>query len=134
MNNSLILHFISKLLLPAALVFSIYLLWRGHNEPGGGFVGGLIAAAGFTVYALPRGRTAVARGLIIPPQQIAGAGVLLALLSGLPALFFGQSFLTHQWGTIPSGLVLGTPLLFDLGVYLAVLGSVLTFLVYYLEQ
>lgn len=133
MNNSLILHFISRLLLPIALVYSAYLLWRGHNEPGGGFVGGLIAAAGFTVYALPRGKAPLTNILMISPQTIAGSGVLLALSSGLASLLAAQPFLTHKWIFFPSGFALGTPLMFDLGVYLAVLGGVLTFLSYYLE-
>ena len=54
--NSPILSVAGRMLLPLALLFSLYLLWRGHNEPGGGFVGGLVAAAGFTVHALPRER------------------------------------------------------------------------------
>src|SRR5690606_6588875 len=114
MTGSLILRYISRLLLPAALMFSIYLLWRGHNAPGGGFVGGLIAAAGFTVYALPRGRATLASMLVIPPQSIAGLGVLLALSSGLASLLAGQAFLTHRWLFFPSGFALGTPLAFHL--------------------
>jgi len=133
-TGSLILRYVSRLLLPAALVFSIYLLWRGHNEPGGGFVGGLIAAAGFTVYALPRGRATLAAMLMVPPQSIAGLGVLLALSSGLASLLAGKPFMTHQWLFFESGFALGTPLAFDLGVYLVVLGAVLTFLSYYLES
>lgn len=133
MTGSLILRYISRLLLPAAVVFSIYLLWRGHNEPGGGFVGGLIVAAGITAYALPRGRTTLASLLVFPPQAIAGTGVLLALSSGVASLLAGEAFLTHRWVFFESGLALGTPLLFDIGVYLVVLGAVLTFLSYYLE-
>jgi multicomponent Na+:H+ antiporter subunit B len=131
--NSLILQVSSRLILPVALLFSIYLLWRGHNEPGGGFVGGLVAAAGFIVYALPRGRDSLMRLLVIAPESIAGSGVLLALSSGLFSLLTGQPFLTHQWMLFSSGFAVGTPLVFDLGVYLAVVGAVLTFLGYYLE-
>jgi multicomponent Na+:H+ antiporter subunit B len=131
--NSLILQVSSRLILPVALVFSVYLLWRGHNEPGGGFVGGLVAAAGFIVYALPRGRVSLMKLLVIPPEAIAGSGVLLALSSGLMPLLTDQPFLTHQWKFFTSGIAIGTPLAFDLGVYLAVVGAVLTFLAYYLE-
>ncbi len=134
MTSSLILRHISQLLLPAALVFSVYLLLRGHNEPGGGFVGGLIAAAGLTMYALPRGQATLIAMLRVPPQSIAGLGVLLTLSSGVAALATGQAFLTHHWMFFDSGFALGTPLVFDIGVYLAVLGSVLTFLNYYLES
>lgn len=134
MKYSLILQVVSRTILPIALVYSLYLLWRGHNEPGGGFVGGLIAAAGFIMYALPRGQTTLKKILVLPPQTIAGIGVLLALSSGLASLLAGQPFLTHQWIFFSSGIALGTALLFDIGVYFAVLGTVLTFLSYYLER
>lgn len=122
------------LLLPVAIAFSLYLLWRGHNEPGGGFVGGLIAAAGFTFHALPRGRADLLATLRWPPLSIAGAGLLLALLSGLPALLGLEPFLTHQWRIWDSGFAVGTALLFDVGVYLAVLGSVCAFVGYYMGE
>jgi len=132
--NSPILHTAGRLLLPLALVFSLYLLWRGHNEPGGGFVGGLVAAAGFTVHALPRRRGALLAALRWPPTVIAGTGLLLALASGLPALLAATPFLTHQWQVWDNGFVIGTALLFDIGVYLAVLGSVCAFVGYYLSE
>ncbi len=131
--NSTILLTAGRLLLPIALLFSLYLLWRGHNEPGGGFVGGLIAAAGFTVHALPRGRVALLSALHWSPTSLAGTGLLLALLSGVPALLGAAPYLTHQWHISESGLAIGTALLFDVGVYLAVLGSVCAFVGYYLD-
>lgn len=131
--SSLILHVVSRILLPVAFAYSIYLLWRGHNEPGGGFVGGLIMSAGLIIYALPRGRLRLVRFLRVPPEAIAGGGVLLAAGSGMFGLLRGQAFMTHQWTTLPTGLAVGTPLMFDTGVYLAVVGAVLTFLIYYLE-
>ncbi len=131
--NSLILLATSRLILPAALIFSLYVLLRGHNEPGGGFIGGLIAAAGIAVHALPRGRTAMLRMLRLSPKAIAGAGLVAALVSGLPALLLDEPFLTHQW-TFIGEFGLGTTLVFDIGVYLAVVGAVLTFLACYLED
>jgi len=130
--NSLILRTSSRLVLPAAMIFSIYILLRGHNEPGGGFIGGLIAAAGIAVHALPRGRESLLRTLRVSPKTLIGAGLVLALLSGLPALLLGTAYLTHQWPFPALGL--GTTLVFDVGVYLCVVGSVLTFLAYYLES
>lgn len=132
--NSPILNVAGRLLLPLSLLLSLYLLWRGHNEPGGGFVGGLVAAAGFTVHALPRGREALLKTLRWPPASIAATGLLLALLSGLPALFGSTPFLTHQWRIWDSGFALGTALVFDIGVYLAVLGAVCAFVGYYLGE
>lgn len=132
--NQLILRVAGRFVLPAALLFSLYLLWRGHNEPGGGFVGGLIAAAGFTVYGLPRGRAALQAAMRWPPAAIAGTGLLMALLSGLPGLMSGSPFLTHQWQVWEGGFAVGTALLFDVGVYLAVLGAVCAFVLFYLGE
>jgi multicomponent Na+:H+ antiporter subunit B len=132
--NSLILGFGGRLLLPLTLAFSLWLLWRGHNEPGGGFVGGLVAAAGFAVHSLPRGRASMAQLLWFRPTTIASVGLLLAVLSGLPALLLQSPFLTHQWLAPLGGFAFGTPLLFDCGVYLAVAGSVLAFLTPYLSD
>ncbi len=132
--NAVILQVAGRVLLPLALLFSLYLLWRGHNEPGGGFVGGLVAAAGFTVYGLPRGRQPFLAALRWPPTGIAGTGLLLALLSGLPALWGGAPFLTHRWLLWDNGFALGTALVFDVGVYLAVLGAVCAFVGFYLDE
>lgn len=130
--NSLILRTTSRLILPAALIFSVYVLLRGHNEPGGGFIGGLIAAAGIAVHAIPRGRGGLMRVMRASPKAYIGAGLGCALLSGLPALFMADPFLTHLWPASMAGL--GTTLVFDIGVYLVVVGSVLTFLFYYIEE
>lgn len=130
--NSLILLTSSRIVLPVAMLFSVYVLLRGHNEPGGGFIGGLIAAAGIAVHSLPRGRDALVRLLRVSPKALIGSGLMLALLSGLPGLLLAEPFLQHQWA-FPGGLPLSTTLVFDVGVYLCVIGAVLTFLAYYLE-
>lgn len=130
--NSLIMLTTSRLILPAALVFSVYVLLRGHNEPGGGFIGGLIAAAGIAVHAIARGREALVSLLRASPQAYIGAGLVFAIVSGLPALFRAEPFLSHQWPYPALGL--GTTLIFDIGVYLVVIGAVLTFLSYFMED
>ena len=132
--NSLILRVGGRLLLPLSLAFSLWLLWRGHNEPGGGFVGGLVAAAGVAVHSLPRGRRSMQALLRVQPATIAAGGVLLALGAGIPSLVAGAPLLTHQWVDTAGGFTVGTTLLFDCGVYLAVAGSVLTFLSPYLDD
>lgn len=105
------------------LVFSVYLLLRGHNNPGGGFIAGLIAVIAFALLMLAETTDYVRERLIYPPAAFAGSGVLIALFAGLLPLFFGQPFLSGLW----LGKV-GSPLLFDVGVYLAVIGSVLMIL------
>lgn len=131
--NSVIFRVGSSVVLPFALALSLYLLWRGHNEPGGGFIGGLIAAAGYACYALPRGYTALRQVLPIDSLQLLALGIGAALISGVAGLMGSGAYLTHAW-TEMGGLALGTTLLFDIGVYLTVLGAILTFLSLFLEQ
>jgi multisubunit Na+/H+ antiporter MnhB subunit len=127
--TSSILQTATRVLLPLLLLFALFLLFRGHNAPGGGFVAGLVVAAAFVLHAMAYGMAATRRALLVPPQRLLPIGLLVALFSGLPAVLLGQTFMTGIWTTIgaaPSGIALGTPLLFDIGVFLAVIGVVLT--------
>jgi multicomponent Na+:H+ antiporter subunit A len=113
----------ARMLMPLLLLFAAFLLWRGHNEPGGGFVGGLVAAAAFSLYLMAFGVGRARRALFVTPMTLLGAGLLVALISSVPAAVRGQPFLTAQWIVEP--LTLGTPALFDIGVFLVVTGVVL---------
>ncbi|MGE0444035.1 MAG: Na+/H+ antiporter subunit B [Vicinamibacterales bacterium] len=113
----------TRLLMPLMLLFALFLLLRGHNEPGGGFVGGLVAAAAFALHALGYGVASARRTLRVTPHTLLGVGLLVALASGLPATLVGQPYLTAQWALDP--IAIGTPVLFDLGVFLVVTGVVL---------
>ena len=129
MRSSLILLAATRILMPLLLLYSFFLFWRGHNEPGGGFVGGLVASVAFVLYALTSGVAAGRRALRIDPSALAAWGLAVALISGLPGVLMGRPFMTAVWRTVTIGsgsLKLGTPLLFDLGVFLAVVGVVLT--------
>ena len=121
--NSPIFATAARLLMPLLLLYAVFLLYRGHNEPGGGFVGGLVAAAAFALYGTAFGVQRARRALLVKPMTLLGAGLLIALLSGLPAVLRGQPFLTAVWTTGP--LAAGTPALFDVGVFLVVTGVVL---------
>jgi multicomponent Na+:H+ antiporter subunit B len=126
--NSLILNTTARLLVALMLMFSVFLLLRGHNEPGGGFVGGLVVAAAFSLYGFAFGIAATRRALRVEPQSLIVAGLLVALGSGLvPVVFTGAPFLTGLWDdtTIPVIGKLGTPFVFDVGVYLVVTGVTL---------
>lgn len=130
--DSLILRTATRLVVALMLIFSLFLLWRGHNLPGGGFIGSLVAATAFALISIAEGPAAVRRALRIDPRLIAVIGLSLALAAGLMAAAAGQPFLTGLWNKIPLGdsgtLPLGTPLLFDIGVYFTVLGGVLALL------
>ena len=127
--NSLILRFATLYMQPILLLFSIFLLFRGHNDPGGGFCGGLMAASAFALYAMAFSVEEARKILRVAPQTLIGMGLLLALGSGLVSLFGGKPFMTGLWQDVHvpgMGVVhLGTPMFFDIGVYLDVLGVTL---------
>ncbi|MEN9934075.1 MAG: hypothetical protein RLZZ387_654, partial [Chloroflexota bacterium] len=121
-SRSLILSAALRLLLPLLLVFSVFLLIRGHNMPGGGFAGGLVAAATFVLYALSEGVARARRSLLLSERTFIPIGLTIALASALLSLFAGQPFMTGLW--LPTALPVvgkvGTPVIFDVGVYFLV--------------
>ena len=125
--KSLILQTASRYLMVLLVLFSVFMLFRGHNEPGGGFVGGLLLAGAFALYALSHEAKAARRLLRFDPRTIIGVGLVTAVGSGLAAVLYGQPFLAGQWlpYSIPFLGKLGTVFFFDLGVYLVVLGTTL---------
>ena len=127
--TSTILQTAARLLMPLLLLFAIFLLLRGHNQPGGGFVAGLVVSASYVLYSIAYGVPAARRALRVTPASLLGIGLLVAVVSGMPALLLGEEFMTALWGNLPIGthkLGVGTPLVFDIGVFLAVVGVVLT--------
>jgi multicomponent Na+:H+ antiporter subunit B len=126
--KSLILETASKLLLPLLLLFSFFLLIRGHNEPGGGFVGGLAASAAFALYTIANGVKKARITLQMAPGTYIAIGLILAGLAGTISLFSGDAYMTSQWleFEIKSIGKISTPLFFDIGVYFVVFGVTLT--------
>lgn len=124
---SLILSTAARYLLPLLLLFSFFLLLRGHNSPGGGFIGGLVAAAAFALYAVANGAAEARKILSAEPRVLIGFGLSVALASGLLPLFLGLPFMTGLWlpNELPALGKIGTPVLFDLGVYFVVIGVTL---------
>lgn len=136
--NSLILTTATRLVVAILLIFSVFMLLRGHNEPGGGFIGGLIAATGYVLYAIACGTAAARVALRVNPEQIAMVGLGIAALSGLMSALFGDPLFTGQWAFIGGGegghgIPVSSVLMFDIGVYLVVMGGILT-LVFALEE
>ncbi len=128
--DSPILRSGTRFLVPLMLLFSLFLLVRGHNEPGGGFVGGLVASTAFALVLLSEGRAAAERLLRWDPLAFAAGGLFVALLSGIPPLLQGSPFMTGVWLKVPLPVLgkIGSPVVFDAGVYLVVLGIVLAIL------
>lgn len=123
--SSLILRTVARVVIPLQLVFSLFLLLRGHNEPGGGFAGALMVGAALALHSIAYSKAATRRLLRLEPVRLAGLGLLLALTSGFIGLAAREEFLAGQWASLDLGIFhweLGTPLLFDAGVYLLVIG------------
>ncbi len=110
------------------LVFSVWVLIRGHNAPGGGFIAGLITSSAFSLYVIAQGTQKLREMLVFELSALLCTGLICALLSSMTAWLKKLPFLTACW--VPFGsLFLGTPLLFDLGVYLVVTGGILIMVV-----
>ncbi|TVQ46558.1 MAG: Na(+)/H(+) antiporter subunit B [Gammaproteobacteria bacterium] len=126
-SRIVILAVVARPLYLVILLASVWVLLRGHDEPGGGFIGGLMAVSATILWAVAHG-TAAARARLPLGDALwpAVIGLLLAALSGVPGLLGGGAYLTHLWWTLalgPAELKLSTVLLFDIGVYLAVWGA-----------
>ncbi|MEM7797826.1 MAG: Na+/H+ antiporter subunit B [Chloroflexota bacterium] len=129
MISSLILKTATRYLVPTILMFSIFIFLRGHNEPGGGFIGGLLASSAFVLYIFAFSIQDARALLRVNPLSLIGAGLSLAMGSTLFApIFFQETFMKGIWGEVelPGLGKLGSPFFFDLGVELTVLGVVLT--------
>ena len=125
--NTVIFRTVAPYFTSLMVLFSIFVLLRGHNEPGGGFIGGLIAASAFAIYGIACGVQPVRRALFFHPMSIAGCGLLLAACSCLPSIVERVPYLTGLWVFPKIGaveLALSTPMVFDIGVYLVVVGAI----------
>jgi multicomponent Na+:H+ antiporter subunit B len=125
--QTLIFRTIAPFLCALMILFSIFVCLRGHNEPGGGFIGGLIGASAFAVYGIANGVGAVRKAILFHPMAVAGFGLFFGAMTGLVSLFFGQPFFTGQWiflDVFGASFSLSTPMFFDIGVYFVVVGSI----------
>jgi multicomponent Na+:H+ antiporter subunit B len=136
--SSVILRTATRYMLPLLVLFSVVILLQGHNRPGGGFIGGLIAAAGFSLHAMAYGPASARAILRIDLSVLLGIGLIVALVSGLIGPLLGLPFMTGVWTSVPwpggEALKIGTPVTFDIGVYIVVLGTVMTMVLALLED
>jgi len=118
----------STYLLPLLILFSVFILLRGHYLPGGGFVGGLIASIAFIIHSFANGLEKTKTIIKFHPGFLMPIGLAIALLSGAAPLLIGQSLMTGLWFDEPIAVIgmVGSALFFDTGVYLVVIGVTLT--------
>lgn len=126
--KTLIFKTASAYLLPLLLLFSVFILLRGHYLPGGGFVGGLMAAIAFVIHSFANGIERTKNIIKFHPGFLMPVGLMLALVAGALPLVVGETFMTGLWmkQSVPVIGSVGTALFFDTGVYLVVIGVTLT--------
>lgn len=127
--KTIILRTASDFLLPVLLLFSVFILLRGHYLPGGGFIGGLVAAIAFVLDAFANGLENTKKRIKIHPGFLMPIGLLISFIAALVPIFFGElPIMTALWAENPIPVIgsIGTALFFDIGVYLIVIGASLT--------
>lgn len=129
--NSLLLQIATKYIKWILVVFALIALLRGHNYPGGGFIGGLLVGLSVVFESLASNAQATKGKLKMQPEVYIALGLFLILVSTLPGLFLKGSFMAGIWTSIPIPLLgelkVGTPFVFDIGVFLGVIGVTLLF-------
>lgn len=129
-SNDVILRMTSRVAMFIILTFSWYLFFAGHNNPGGGFIGGLMTSAALVLLAIAYGQEVMRSIVPLNFQKVMATGLLIAFLTGLGSLWFGVPFLSHAFGheylPILGEVELATAVIFDLGVYLTVVGVTMT--------
>ena len=130
--NSLILQIASKYVRWLLVIFSVIILLRGHNYPGGGFIGGLLAGLSLAYKGFAFTPEILKKEIKIQPESSIGLGLTLIFISVWPGIFVKTTLMEGVWVTIPfpftEGMKFGTPFLFDIGVFFAVIGVVVLFL------
>ena len=128
----LMLQVLARFTLPLALLVSVYIFLRGHNEPGGGFVAGLVTSVALVLLQVAYGQRWVMERLPFNATRLAGVGVLIAGATGLASWLLGYPFLTSTFGHFNIPLIgeveLASAMAFDFGVYCTVVGSTLVIL------
>jgi multicomponent K+:H+ antiporter subunit A len=137
-ERSLILTTVTRLVFFIILLFSIYLLLRGHNSPGGGFIAGVMTALGILLQAIAEDLAYVRTLLRVEPRVVAAFGLLTSFTTGLVPVAFGYPFLTSTFGHVQVPVLgeveIATAMFFDVGVYLVVVGGTLLMMMTLAEE
>ncbi len=128
--KTIILKTAANYLLPLLLLFSIFLLLRGHYQPGGGFVGGLVASIAFVLHAFANGLKSTQEYLRYHPGVAIPVGLAISVVSGIAPILKGLPYMEALWFPNPVVVIgmVGSPLFFDIGVFIVVIGVTLTIL------
>jgi monovalent cation:proton antiporter len=136
--SSLILTTVTRLVFFVVLLFSVYLLLRGHNNPGGGFIAGVMTALAILLLSIASDLRQVRRVLQVDPKLLTGVGLLVALTTGVVPMLFGYPFLTSTFGHLHAPWLgeveLASAFFFDLGVYGVVVGGTLLMIMTLAEE
>lgn len=125
--RTVIFRTVAPYLASLMVLFSIFVLLRGHNEPGGGFIGGLIAASAFAIYGIACGVAPVRRAIYFHPMAISAFGLFLSGMAGVLSMFVAKPYMSGLWASIHffgTWIDLSSVLMFDIGVYLVVVGAI----------
>lgn len=125
--RTVIFRSIAPYLTSLMVLFSIFVLLRGHNEPGGGFIGGLIAASALAIYGIACGVAPVRRAIYFHPMAIAAFGLFMSAMAGVLSIFAGVPYMSGLWiypHLFGVEIPLSSVLVFDVGVYLVVVGAI----------
>jgi len=125
--RTVIFRSIAPFLTSLMVLFSIFVLLRGHNEPGGGFIGGLIAASALAIYGIACGVAPVRRAIYFHPMAIAAFGLFMSATAGVLSIFAGVPYMSGLWiypHLFGVEVPLSSVLVFDVGVYLVVVGAI----------
>ncbi|NCN28224.1 cation:proton antiporter [bacterium] len=123
--NSLIFERVAAWFFPILQAFAIYILFRGHNAAGGGFIAGLISSSAYVLYAIAFDPSKAMKKFKLNPLMFAGVGLFVAFISGFYPTVSELPFFTGIWGEV-FGLAIGTPVFFDIGVFMVVIGVTLS--------
>lgn len=126
--RSLILYTASEFLLYIILAFSFWVLFRGHNSPGGGFIAGLITASAFALHLITQGSKKTQALIKFKLPRLLAVGLSISFFCGLSSFAIKKPFLSSIWFQV-KGVSFGTPLLFDIGIYLVIVSSILMIII-----
>nr|WP_319398033.1 MnhB domain-containing protein [uncultured Carboxylicivirga sp.] len=136
--NAILLQLAARVIRVVMIIASVFVLFRGHNEPGGGFIGGLLAGGGIVLYVIAYYNHPLLSKTLRALAPMRVIGLILALGSGILGMLFGESFLHALWWKIKLPLIgaidISTPLIFDIGVYFAVIGVMVMVILLLMED